>query len=321
MLTSCSSLGLALIPFLTFLLFPSTQCLFPLVSRSLEDILASLVPVDHPVGSKRKNPFALGTADSIEPDHKRKRLNDDIAGALQDAPAVSDQQPCLSRADVENVNGHHSQPLHVELGSNAPGAQGAVWEKGPEPVPCSTEAVLTSELPGQRQPLPPDLLNTDSVASVLPPPSGALRGAEGGESSRSPHEALHVHSAVVGRQSLKDEPISPQHQAQLGQAPLSAHEHRDNVQPDPEDEASVEEMRSSDLLPLPGHPFWSNSENLCWLDSMLVALVNCKSLKTRRPAVEPPQSSVWRLLREFEDISCAMRGRQSAGGESGRVKH
>lgn len=283
--------------------------------------MASLVPVDHPAGSKRKNTFALGRADPIEPDHKRKRLDDSIAGTLQDAPAATHQQTCLSGADVEKVKGHHSEALHVEPGSNAPGAQDVVRDEGPEQVPCSTEASLTSDRPEQPQPLPPDLLNTDGVTSVLPPHSGALRVAEGGEVSRSPHEALHVHSAVVGRQSLKDETISAQHQAQLGQAPLSAHEHRDTVQPDPEDEASVEEVKPSDLFPLPGHPFWSNSENLCWLDSVLVALVNCKSLKRRRPAVEPQRSSVWRLLRDFEDISCAVRGRESAGGESGRQFH
>lgn len=275
--------------------------------------MASLVPVDHPVGSKRRNTFALGREDPIEPDHKRKRLNDNIVGTLlspaeQDAPAVSsDQQTCSSRADVEKVNGYHREPLDVELGSSAPGAEDVVWDKGPEKGPCSAEAFLTSDLP-----LPQDLLNTDSVMSVLPPHSGALRVAEGGAISRSPHETLDS-SAVVGSQSFKDETLSPQHQAQLGQTPLSA---RDNIQPEPEDDASVEEMKSSDLLPLPGQPFWSNSENLCWLDSMLVALVNCKSLKRCRPAVEPQQSSVWRLLREYEDISSAIRGRPSASGET-----
>uniref|UniRef100_H2V599 Ubiquitin specific peptidase like 1 n=1 Tax=Takifugu rubripes TaxID=31033 RepID=H2V599_TAKRU len=238
------------------------QCLFPLVSRSLEDILASLVPVDQPVGSKRKNTFSLGREDPIEPDHKRKRFSDIIAGAFpspaeQVAPAVgSEEQTCLSRADVEN--GYDREPLAL------------VVDKGPEKVPCSTEAfnLLTS----------PDL-------------------------SRSPHETLHSHSAVVSSPSLKDETVSSQHEAARGHTSLSAHEHFDNIQPEDED---VEEMKSSDLLPLPGQLFWPNSENLCWLDSMLVALVNCKSLKRCRPAVEPQESCVWRLMREYEDICSAV---------------
>ncbi|XP_029703709.1 LOW QUALITY PROTEIN: SUMO-specific isopeptidase USPL1-like [Takifugu rubripes] len=287
------------------------QCLFPLVSRSLEDILASLVPVDQPVGSKRKNTFSLGREDPIEPDHKRKRFSDIIAGAFpspaeQVAPAVgSEEQTCLSRADVEN--GYDREPLGVELGSNAAGGEALVVDKGPEKVPCSTEAfnLLTSpDLPEQRQPLPKDLLNI--AMPVLSPHCGA-QGSEVGESSRSPHETLHSHSAVVSSPSLKDETVSSQHEAARGHTSLSAHEHFDNIQPEDED---VEEMKSSDLLPLPGQLFWPNSENLCWLDSMLVALVNCKSLKRCRPAVEPQESCVWRLMREYEDICSAVPGRQ-----------
>lgn len=280
--------------------------------------MSSLVPVDHPVESKRKNTFTLGREDPIEPDHKRERLSDNIAGSFlnqaeQDAPAVSGaQQTSLSRADVEKVNGHHREPLDVELGSSAPGVEG---QTGPEKVPCSTEALdlLTSSyLPEERQPLPRDLLNVDSVPPVLSPHSGALGAAEVGESSRSPHETLNVHTAVVAKQPFKDETIASQPKAQPGQT----HQHLDNIQPDPEDEASVEEIKSADLLPLPGQLFWSNSENLCWLDSILVALVNCKSLKRCRPAVEPQRSPVWRLLRDYEDICCAIQGRQqSARGE------
>lgn len=296
----------------------STQCLFPLVSRSLEDVLASLVPVDHPVGSKRKSTFTLGKEDPIEPDHKRKRLNDNIAGTLlkqaeQDAAGVSgDPQTCLSGADAEKVHGYHRKSLDVELGSKAPAVEDIVLDKGPEKGPCSTEAfnLLTSSyLP--EQPLPQDLLNVGSVLPVLSPHGGAPRPSEVGRVSGSPRQALDLHSAAVGSRSFEDETRSPQHEAQLGQTPLSAHKHFDKVH-----EASVERTKSSELFPLPGQLFWPNSENLCWLDSVLVALVNCKSLRTRRPAVEPQQAPVWRLLRDYEDICSAVRGPQPAGGES-----
>lgn len=294
----------------------STQCLFPLVSRSLEDVLAGLVPVDHPVGSKQKNTFALGREEPIEPDHKRKRLNDNVAGTLlkqaeQAAPGASaGQQTCSSRADAERVHGCHGEPLPVELGSEAPAVEDIVLDNGPEQAPCSTEAfnlLPSSYLPEQQQPVPQDLLNVGRALPELCPHGGAPRVSEGGHVSGGPREALDLHGAAVASGSFKAGAQAP-----LGQAALPAHKHLE-VQPDPEDEASVEELKSSDLLPLPGQLFWSNSENLCWLDSLLVALVNCKSLRRCRPAVEPQRAPVWRLLRDYEDICSAVRGPQPSG--------
>uniref|UniRef100_H3BW28 USP domain-containing protein n=1 Tax=Tetraodon nigroviridis TaxID=99883 RepID=H3BW28_TETNG len=60
---------------------------------------------------------------------------------------------------------------------------------------------------------------------------------------------------------------------------------------------------------------WQNSASLCWLDSMLVALVNCKSLKKSRPDVEPRQSTVWRLIREHEDVGSAVQGHRQTGSD------
>lgn len=303
--------------------FISTQCLFPLVSRSLEDVLASLVPVDHPVGCKRKNAFALGKENPPEPAHKRQRLNEQnmtgmvLNQAEQDAPTVSDVQTGLSREVVEKVNGYHGESLDVEnVGCNAPGFEDIVLDKGSEKAPC-TEAfnLLTSSYLPEHLQTPKDLLNIDGVLPVLSSHCGALRGSGYEDNSRSTTETVDIHSTVVSNQ-FKDGTLSSQHKAQRGQTSLSACKHVDNIQSDREDTTSVEEMKSSGLLPLPGQLFWCNSENLCWLDSMLVALVNCKSLKKFRPAVEPQHSSVWQMIREYEDICTAIQGhQQSASGK------
>ncbi|KAK7125594.1 hypothetical protein R3I93_021078 [Phoxinus phoxinus] len=39
------------------------------------------------------------------------------------------------------------------------------------------------------------------------------------------------------------------------------------------------DMESSELVPVQPHLFWKNEDNLCWLDSLLVMLVNCKTIR------------------------------------------
>ncbi|CAM4729585.1 unnamed protein product [Leuciscus chuanchicus] len=39
------------------------------------------------------------------------------------------------------------------------------------------------------------------------------------------------------------------------------------------------DMESSELVPVQPHIFWKNEDNLCWLDSLLVMLVNCKTIR------------------------------------------
>lgn len=299
----------------------STQCLFPLVSRSLEEVLASLVPVDRPVGCKRKSTFPVGREEPLEAAHKSQRLNENIARSFlsreeQDAPAVTGG----NHGDVNHVHGHHRGSLDAGLGSPAPGLEDVVVDQRPERVPCSAEAfnpLRPSCSPERLQP-PRDLLNTGGVLPELPPRRAAPGASEVGGISQSPRETLNPHSAVVGSRSFRDEAASWPHAAQLGHASFSARRHFGDIEPGPEDDAGVEEAEASDLLPLPGRLFWCNRENLCWLDSVLVALVNCRSLKRCRPAAEPQRSSIWRLIGEYQDICAAVQGRrQSGGGTSG----
>lgn len=309
------------------IVFLSTQCLFPLVSRSLEDVLDSLVPVEHPVGCKRKNTLTPGKEDLIEPAHKHQRSVEHdgaqnitstlLEQATQDGTVASDNQPGLPRVDGEKVNGYHQDPLDVEkVGSDGSGFENIVSDTGPEKAPCTDAFNLfsSSYLTEQLQPPSKGVQDIDGVMPVLSSHCGALRvsGAED-NCGITPEEG-----AVVSNQSsCKNENMSSHHNAQAGRTPLSTCKHADNSQSDTEDKASVEVMKTSELFTLPSQLFWRNSENLCWLDSMLVALVNCKSLKRCRPKAEPQRSSVWRLIREYEDICHAVQGHQhSSSGES-----
>ncbi|MEQ2314685.1 hypothetical protein AMECASPLE_014718 [Ameca splendens] len=70
---------------------------------------------------------------------------------------------------------------------------------------------------------------------------------------------------------------------------------------------------SDELVSVPKQLLWKNSDSLCWLDSLLVVLVNCKSLRKLGLEHEPQRSSVWRLLREHEAICAAVQAHQQTG--------
>uniref|UniRef100_A0A3Q4H6Q3 SUMO-specific isopeptidase USPL1-like n=1 Tax=Neolamprologus brichardi TaxID=32507 RepID=A0A3Q4H6Q3_NEOBR len=148
------------------------QCLFPLVSRSLEDVLASLDAVEPVVGNKRKNASTQEKEELIKPSFKRLRSS--------------------------------------ELG---------------EPQGVTAKPVSPAE-------------------------DGAVNNTEGVKSESE----------------------------DLSGSPLK---------------------ESEDLVPIPDQLLWRNSDNLCWLDSLLAALFNCKSLQRCKPKDEPQQSSLVRTLTCF----------------------
>ncbi|XP_026076090.1 SUMO-specific isopeptidase USPL1-like isoform X1 [Carassius auratus] len=71
---------------------------------------------------------------------------------------------------------------------------------------------------------------------------------------------------------------------------------------------------SSELVPVPPHLFWKNEDNLCWLDSLLAMLVNCKTIREtpcqnvklidELTTVPSSNSAVWNLCFTY-DKSCA----------------
>ncbi|XP_042621273.1 SUMO-specific isopeptidase USPL1 isoform X2 [Cyprinus carpio] len=74
------------------------------------------------------------------------------------------------------------------------------------------------------------------------------------------------------------------------------------------------DVESSELVPVQPHLFWKNEDNLCWLDSLLVMLVNCKTIREtpcqnvklidELTSVSSSNSAVWNLCFTY-DKSCA----------------
>ncbi|XP_037124767.1 SUMO-specific isopeptidase USPL1 [Syngnathus acus] len=56
----------------------------------------------------------------------------------------------------------------------------------------------------------------------------------------------------------------------------------------------------------PGHLFWKNAHNLCWLDVLLVLLVNCQSLRRRKAQHEPQRAAIWRLMNGYDSVCRAL---------------
>lgn len=84
-------------------------------------------------------------------------------------------------------------------------------------------------------------------------------------------------------------------------------------------ERSSTETSNEALVPVPTEIFWRNKENLCWLDSLLVALVNLKSLRTLKPKDNPGQFPIWTLLMGHNE-ACADIQRQQQTDTDGCLK-
>lgn len=70
------------------------------------------------------------------------------------------------------------------------------------------------------------------------------------------------------------------------------------------------ETHTEDLVPVPKEIFWRNVDNLCWLDSLLTALMNLKNLFKLKPKEDPGQSPMWTLLTRHEEAQAALQNQQ-----------
>uniref|UniRef100_A0A672FA73 Ubiquitin specific peptidase like 1 n=1 Tax=Salarias fasciatus TaxID=181472 RepID=A0A672FA73_SALFA len=275
------------------------QCLFPLVTRPLEDVLASLEPVESTVGTKRKT--TLEEEDElIKPATKRLRSTPQDAasvpvGAEENGAASGQHAPTL--IDDEKINGSQTEyPVSeaTERKSRVNGTDAeedsvsVAQEEGPALNACLVSFVRSSE----------GLQTDDGVDAAASPPCGA----------------------VVSSKSNLCSPELPDGCNDLGSAQKSQIEEITmckEIKPEGKDLSRV--PLTEELVPIPNQLFWKNSDSLCWLDSLLVALVNCKSLKNCKPLDEPRQSAVWRLMKAYEDICVAVQAHQTESDGVRRV--
>ncbi|XP_038860979.1 uncharacterized protein LOC120056822 isoform X2 [Salvelinus namaycush] len=82
-----------------------------------------------------------------------------------------------------------------------------------------------------------------------------------------------------------------------------------------------EVISTGELVPVPGpHLFWKNEHGLGWLDTLLVALVLCRTLRDRRPIKRPTVGQpVWDLCERY-DRACSLSTAYQHTGADGVVR-
>ncbi|XP_068456563.1 SUMO-specific isopeptidase USPL1 [Clinocottus analis] len=323
----------------------NSQCLFPLVSRSLEDVLASLHPVETSVKNKRKNALALEKEELITPGHKRLRSSNSLGpqsftetlvtpaehGALN---IVNNGHHAAPKTEEGKVNGYRDLPVAGTAGWKSLHYEGDVLVKEPESAVCADGiAPPTCLTPaGHLQCSSEALLITDGDAPSLSPHRCAPGVSEAEDDCRqvkSSHEVLNRCCNLDYNQSFfKSEDIFsteintplPSYNEQTGRteqksptADITACKDIGDIKSELDGLSSSLLTKSEELVSVQNQPFWRNSDNLCWLDSLLVALVNCKSLRKCKPKEEPLQSSVWQLMGEYEDVCASIQVHQQTG--------
>ncbi|XP_029135223.2 SUMO-specific isopeptidase USPL1 [Labrus bergylta] len=286
------------------------QCLFPLVSRSLEDVLANLVPVEPSVGSKRKNALAQEDEEEpIKPMQKRRRSSHQDSQSLTDTHVSQAQHVALNILS----NGQHAEPKTDSGKSN-----GCHWDS---PV---AEAGWESQQENELDKKPEDVTCTDGIVSTCKTAVGHLPSLLDSllitdEDKREAEENRRC-SLDSNPPLFTDTDI---HSTQINTLKVQKSETAENNTCKNITSVESETVAESDeLVAVPNQLFWRNSNNLCWLDSLLVALVNCKSLRKCTAKDEPQRSSVRQLLQRYEDISADIQVHHQTGRDGVvRVPH
>ncbi|KAF6722168.1 SUMO-specific isopeptidase USPL1 [Oryzias melastigma] len=273
----------------------NSQCLFPLVTRPLEDILSTLDLTKSNVENKRKNNFALENEELVKLPVKRQRTSKD--------------------ADVEHQSGiqtDHDVGSPIRNDIHQPFEEDGKSQK----VSIDAETVESNSLPDQDVPESSETWTDDCALEELP--SKSLVATVENEASIPPHlGSLDIPDKRIPTLDTFNDPDMCSMEVDVPLSPtLKAEENspnadiilcKDSKSSKPESE---DLQKSNKRVSVPKRLFWSNRDNLCWLDSLMVALVNCKSLRKSKPKEEPQHSSVWQLMTKYDDICTSIKMHQ-----------
>ncbi|KAM9846838.1 SUMO-specific isopeptidase USPL1 [Aulostomus maculatus] len=293
----------------SIVLCTNPQCLFPLVSQPLEDVLASLVPSEPPVGNKRKKDRDMEEEELIVPKHLRSceldnlgpQLVTDVSQTVYSAVnIVSNGQHTANETEGEKVDGHRREcPVAETKERESP----QDLEKKLENAACADGLTSPPASAGFLQSSSEEsMLWAKTEEPALSPHHDALRTSEDDFRQGNSTPGVLSNQPSLTNVSINsteiDTPLPQENEQTEGtQVNLTDIRTRRDIESDAEDLFSTSITESKELA-----LFWRNSFNLCWLDVLLVALVNCKSLKRCKPQAEPRQSAVWRLMRDYESI-------------------
>ncbi|XP_016409246.1 SUMO-specific isopeptidase USPL1-like isoform X1 [Sinocyclocheilus rhinocerous] len=80
------------------------------------------------------------------------------------------------------------------------------------------------------------------------------------------------------------------------------------------------DVESSELVPVQPHLFWKNEDNLCWLDSLLAMLVNCRTIREtpcqnvkltdKLTSVPSSSSAVWNLCSTYDKTCSYLKSKE-----------
>lgn len=295
------------------------QCLFPLVSRSLEDVLASLVPVEPSVGSKRKN----SEEESTEPSRKRLRSikndshPDGLARRAKDADADSGQH-AESKPDGIKSEGYQrfSPVIEMECGSQQ---EESLERPQKEPENAFHANGFVSASPSSSG----HLQNSPDTLSIRKETESEVEEKDGLEVVENPQKTPNrccSNQSVIPDEDVhltKNTILPLQHSEQKTRTRQKSSHTEIHPCKDMEDvklETETRTTKSDEPVAVHSELFWRNSNNLCWLDSLLVALVNCQSLRKIKAQDEPERSHVWTLLQRYEEICAAVKAHHQPDG-------
>uniref|UniRef100_A0AAY4EJ14 USP domain-containing protein n=1 Tax=Denticeps clupeoides TaxID=299321 RepID=A0AAY4EJ14_9TELE len=221
----------------------SPQCLFPLVSRPLEAIQASLTTSLDEDFHKRKIACSLDEFNS-SPSSKRLKSEDSIGFCMSD--------------------------------SN-------------DPISCEVSC-------------PPEGNNTEEIDRTLSHKENAL------------NRCLEVELPIK-----QADRIPPEANGQVNStlALVVLEEDVSSIADESADGTSVEELlQKSPIMDLvEPHLFWKNEHKLCWLDVLLVALVQCKTLKRSLSSggengTNQRSSHLWSLCSGYDDVAALVKSKE-----------
>ncbi|XP_064208814.1 SUMO-specific isopeptidase USPL1 [Anguilla rostrata] len=76
----------------------------------------------------------------------------------------------------------------------------------------------------------------------------------------------------------------------------------------------------AEMVAVPSHLFWRNENNLCWLDTLLVALVHCRTLRKRAASLLKNNSPVQQLCNRYREACDHVKAQEQMGHEDKIVK-
>uniref|UniRef100_A0A1A8R6D2 Ubiquitin specific peptidase like 1 n=4 Tax=Nothobranchius rachovii TaxID=451742 RepID=A0A1A8R6D2_9TELE len=289
------------------------QCLFPLVTRPLEDVLASLVPVVPGVGNKRKLDSELEKEEMIKSPLKRLRSTEggDLWAKRDTDPPVMPPEP----GSVSPVTNGVNSTLKTEDGK-VNGFHRDFWDA--ETAGLQDKGVFPGCAAVPDEP---------ATSAVSPQCSSDVLNSNGTDSAPSLHlcasETDFKHQNVPVLNGYSRLGYSPENsttnkettaEEELVEDFSSSAEAKCIISEDTDFPCTSLE-RPEKLVSVPTRLLWRNSNNLCWLDSLLAALVNCKNLRKCEPEDQPRCSSVWQLISRYEEICAAVRLHQQTGSD------